>query len=91
MARHHEALIEPGADGLAGVVGFADRIADHHGVHCGYARPVGIVPMRELPMELATLELACGGMQSVLERSHAFIASVTGTPRRWFGLTELAA
>lgn len=91
LARHHEALIEPHSDGLAGVVAFADQVAAHHGVACGYTPAPGIIPARELPLELATLELACGGMGAVLERSHAFIASVTGSPRQWFVRSNMAA
>ena len=49
VARHHEALASPAADGLAGVVAFADRVAGHFGVHCGYrlaAPAAGSYPTR---------------------------------------------
>lgn len=90
VARHHEALAAPGADGLAGVVAFADRVAEHYGVCCGYRRPPG-TPAGGLPDPLATLELASGGMASVLDRAHAFISSVSGAPRSWFADDMLAA
>jgi HD-like signal output (HDOD) protein len=90
VARHHEALAAPAGDGLAGVVAFADRVADHYGVHCGYRR---LVPAHtsELPDALATLELACGCIGSVLDRGHAFISSVSGAPASWFVDEERAA
>ncbi len=82
IARHHEALFEPAADGLASLIGFADQIAAHHGLHAGYAcdRSEG----RELSPRLATLEIACGGIASVLERAHAFITGVSGVPGTWY-------
>ena len=89
VGRHHDALLTPGADGLAGVLGFADQVAEHYGVHCGYARGQ-IVPLSKLPDELATLEIACGGISSVLERSCAFISSVSGAPKVWYPATRAA-
>jgi putative nucleotidyltransferase with HDIG domain len=90
VARHHEALASPAADGLAGVLAFADRVADHFGVHCGYRPPA---PMNAGPLSdaLATLELACGGIASVMDRAHAFISSVSGPPRSWFVDDRLSA
>jgi putative nucleotidyltransferase with HDIG domain len=90
VARHHEALATPASDGLAGVVAFADRVADHFGVQCG-VRSVGRAPSGKLPDALATLELACGGIGSVLDRAYAFISSVSGAPRSWFVDDALAA
>jgi len=83
VGRHHDALLTPANDGLAGVLAFADQVTGHYGVHCGYARGQ-IVPVRTLPDELATLEIACGGIGSVLERSCAFISSVSGPPKVWY-------
>jgi putative nucleotidyltransferase with HDIG domain len=85
IGRHHDALLSPGFDGLAGVVSFADRVADHHGIHAGYVRAAQVVPPRALPDELATLEIASGGIDSVVARAHAFVTSVSGAPRDWFG------
>ncbi len=91
VSRHHEALLAPAIDGLAGVVSFADRVADHHGIHAGFARAPQIIPPRALPDELATLEIACGGIDSVVERAQAFVTSVSGPPRDWFGTALPAA
>lgn len=83
VGRHHHALLDPTADGLAGAIGFADQIAEHHGLQCGYASD-GALPTRDLSPRLTTLEIACGGIASVLDRAHAFITSVSGAPTTWY-------
>jgi len=92
IRRHHEALVAPSVDGLAGVVSFADRVADFHGIHAGYLRAAPAARLRSLPEELETLEIASGGIEAVVARAHAFVTSVSGAPRSWFeGGAQLAA
>ncbi|MGH2634026.1 MAG: HDOD domain-containing protein [Tepidiformaceae bacterium] len=84
IGSHHDETLDTERDGIAAVIAMADQLALHFGINSGYegqARPAA-----ELPPELANLEVACGGMDSMLARAHAFIESVTGAPERWFTL-----
>lgn len=90
IAHHHDAGLSPSAGGLAGVVGAADQVAERYGVHCGFVRG-SIPPRMTLSDELAKLEIACGGIGSVLDRAHAFITNVSGTPANWYSVNSLAA
>lgn len=90
MAHHHDAGLSPVVDGLTGVVCAADQVAERYGVHCGFVRG-SIPPRMQLPDELAKLEIACGGIGSVLDRAHAFITNVSGSPGSWYSIDSLAA
>jgi HD-like signal output (HDOD) protein len=83
MAHHHRQALSPAIEGLAGVVGAADDVAERYGVHCGFVRGA-VPPAMQLPEQLATLEIACGGIGSVLDRAHAFISNVSGAPASWY-------
>ena len=73
---------DPRTGGLPVIMSMADALAGHFGINSGYESAAQ--PLRGLSPELAELEAACGGMQSILQRAHAFIESVTGTPGEWF-------
>lgn len=79
---HHDYALTPVDDGLAGVVAQADRLAHHYGLYCGYD-VVGAM-LEPLPDDLVEVEVACGGIERVLERAFAFIESASGTPEHWF-------
>jgi putative nucleotidyltransferase with HDIG domain len=90
IAGHHHVGPTDRIEGLADVVCAADQVAERYGVRCGFA--AGPIPATvQLPEQLATLEIACGGMGAVLERAYAFISNVSGRPGNWYGQQLLAA
>jgi putative nucleotidyltransferase with HDIG domain len=80
--RHHDETLTPKEHGLAGVVAQSDRLALHFGLFCGYDAPDQ--EPAPLPADLAAVEAATGGVDSVLDRAFAFIESASGTPGRWY-------
>jgi putative nucleotidyltransferase with HDIG domain len=79
---HHDETLSGAEDGLAGVVAQANRLMLHYGLFCGYDLDIGDVP--PLPIELAQVEAACGGVDRVLTKAFSFIESASGTPEKWY-------
>ena len=79
IGQGHAGASDPRSGGLPTIIATAGTLARHFGINSGYESTAQ--PLRGLSPELAELEAACGGMQSILQRAHAFIESVTGTPR----------
>lgn len=79
---HHDETLSASADGLAGVVAQSNRLLLHYGLFCGYDLDVGEVP--PVPLELAQVEAACGGIDRVLAKAFSFIESASGTPDKWY-------
>lgn len=82
-SHHHEALSTE-SHGISAVVAMADQLAVHFGVDSGYEGVAS--PAADLPPELANLEVACGGIESMLARARAFIESVSGRADHWFSI-----
>lgn len=79
---HHDERLTPENDGLAGVISQAHRLALHYGLYCGYDVDAG--EPGPLPADLEATEVACGGIDRVLERAFTFIESASGAPDRWY-------
>jgi len=79
---HHDERLTPENDGLAGVISQANRLALHYGLYCGYDVEDG--EPAPLPADLEATEVACGGIDRVLERAFTFIESASGAPDRWY-------
>ena len=79
---HHDESLTGAEDGLAGVVAQANRLMLHYGLYCGYELNLDEVP--PLPIDLAQVEAACGGIDRVLAKSFSFIESASGTPETWY-------
>jgi putative nucleotidyltransferase with HDIG domain len=83
---HHDFNLTPANDGLSGVVAQANRLALHYGLYCGYDLEDG--ELQPLPIDLAAVEAACGGIDLVMERAFSFIESASGTPEKWYALAS---
>jgi len=79
---HHDLSLNPQEDGLSGVIAQANRLMNHYGLYCGYDLPDG--ELEPLPIDLGEVELACGGVDRILDRAFSFIESASGTPDRWY-------
>jgi HD-like signal output (HDOD) protein len=79
---HHDEMLTPESDGLAGVVAQANRLVLHYGLYCGYDVEGGEVA--PLPPDLEAVEAACGGIERVLNRAFSFIEAASGTPDTWY-------
>jgi putative nucleotidyltransferase with HDIG domain len=82
VACHHDPCLTPENDGLSGVVSRANRYVLHHGLYCGYE--LEMEEIGPMPVELADIEAANGGIDRVLERAFSFISSASGEPQRWY-------
>jgi putative nucleotidyltransferase with HDIG domain len=83
---HHDFSLTPANDGLSGVVAQANRLALHYGLYCGYDLEDG--ELQPVPLDLAAVEAACGGIDLVMERAFSFIESASGTPEKWYALAS---
>lgn len=83
---HHDFSQTPANDGLSGVVAQANRLALHYGLYCGYDLEDG--ELEPIPIDLAAVEAACGGIELVMERAFSFIESASGTPEKWYALAS---
>jgi hypothetical protein len=54
----------------------------HYGLYCGYDLELRELP--PLPIDLAQVEVACGGIDRVLAKSFSFIESASGAPETWY-------
>lgn len=79
---HHDESLSAQHDGLSGAVAQANRLMLHFGLYCGYDLDLGDVP--PLPIDLAEVEVAVGGVDRVLSKAFAFIESASGTPGSWY-------
>ena len=68
------------------MVAQANRLMLHYGLFCGYDLDIGEVP--PLPIDLAQVEAACGGVDRVLTKAFSFIESASGTPDKWYALAS---
>jgi len=82
VAYHHDSRANFHDDGLSGIIAQCNRLALHYGLYCGYDLEGGEQP--PIPLDLAEVEKACGGIDLILERAFSFIESASGTPDRWY-------
>jgi putative nucleotidyltransferase with HDIG domain len=81
IACHHDEKVAPAADGLSGVIAYANQYALHHGLYCGYDVDGG-GEVEPLPAHLASVDAAVGDIERVLERAFYFIEAASGTPEK---------
>jgi len=86
ISTHHDDSLQPGPDGLCGVIAQANRLILHFGLYCGYDDENGAA--EAMPADLAAIEEDAGGIDRVIERAFAFIEAASGVPEKWYAVAS---